>query len=58
MKDAQWVQANEEVSNEVDSIDEQHHVNALQEKLKYNHIFSDKIFHVQVKMTTRKIMLK
>ena len=36
MKDAQWIQANEEVNNEVAVIDKQHQdVNALQEKLKY-----------------------
>ena len=45
MKDAQWEQANEEVSDndEVASIHEQHQdVNALQEKLKYIHIFPNK----------------
>ena len=43
MKDAQWIQANEEFNNEVAVIDEQHQdVNALQEKLKYIHIFSNK----------------
>ena len=43
MKDAQWVQANEEVNNEVVAIDEQHQdVNALQEKMKYIHTFSNK----------------
>ena len=43
MKDAECVQENEEVNNEVVSIDEQHQdVNSLQEKKKYNHIFSDK----------------
>ena len=45
VKDAQWVQANEEVNNEVIVIDEQHEdVNALLEKLKYIHIFSNKNF--------------
>ena len=45
VKDAQWVQANEEVNNEVAAIDDQHQdANALQEKLKYNHIFFDKNF--------------
>ena len=45
MKDAEWVQAIEEVNNEVVVIDEQHQdVNALQEKLKYIHIFSNKKF--------------
>ena len=40
VKDAQWNQANEVVV-----IDEQHQdVNALQEKMKYIHIFSDKTF--------------
>ena len=58
MKDAQWVQANEEFNNEVAVIDEQHQdVNAIQEKLKYIH-FLTKIFSVQVKMTTRRTMLK
>ena len=43
MKDAQSNQANEEINNEVVVIDEQHQdVNALQEKLKYIHIFSNK----------------
>ena len=43
MKDAQWNKANEEVNNEVVVIDEQHQdVNALQEKMKYIHIFSNK----------------
>ena len=43
MKDAQCIQAIEEVNNEVVVIDEQHQdVNALQEKLKYIHIFSNK----------------
>ena len=45
LKDAQWVHANEEANenDQVDSIDEQHqHVNSLQEKLKYIHIFSNK----------------
>ena len=43
----QWEYANEEINenDEVVAIDEQHQdVNALQEKLKYNQIFSDKIF--------------
>ena len=47
MKDAQWVHANEEFNenDEVVVIDEQHQdVNALEEKLKYVQIFSDKIF--------------
>ena len=45
MKDAQCVQANEEINNEVASIDEQHQdVNAFQEKLKYIHVFFDKNF--------------
>ena len=47
MKDAQWVHANEEVNenDEVVVIDEQQQdVNALQEKLKYIHIFSNKKF--------------
>ena len=45
VKDAQWVQAIEEVNNEVAVIDEQHQdVNALQEKLKYIHVFFDKNF--------------
>ena len=43
VKDAQWVQANEKVNNEVAVIDKHHQdVNALQEKLKYIHIFSNK----------------
>ena len=43
VKDAQWNQANEEINNEVAVIDEKHQdVNALQEKLKYIHIFSNK----------------
>ena len=45
MKDAQWVHENEEVNenDEVVSIDEkQQDVNAIQEKLKYIHIFSKK----------------
>ena len=50
MKDAQWNQANEEINNEVAVIDEQHQdVNALQEKLKYIHIFSDKKFQCACK---------
>ena len=45
LKDAQWVQANEEVNNEVGVINEKHQdVNALQEKMKYIHIFSNKNF--------------
>ena len=47
MKDAQWVHVNEEVNenDEVASIDDQHQdANALQEKLKYIHIFSNKKF--------------
>ena len=61
MKDAQWIHASEEVNenDEVVVIDEQYQdVNALQEKMKYIHIFLTKFFTVQVKMTTRKIMLK
>ena len=47
VKDAQWIQANEEVNNEVVVIDEQHQdVNALQEKLKYIHIFLTKMLSV------------
>ena len=49
MKDAQWVHANEEVNenDEVTIIDEEHQdVNALQEELKYIHIFSNKFFLV------------
>ena len=43
MKDAQCVQSNEKVNNEVVSIDEKHQdVNSLQEELKYIHIFFDK----------------
>ena len=49
MNDAQWVHANEEV-NEDDEVtvinEEPKDVNALQEELKYIHIFSDKIFSV------------
>ena len=47
VKDAQWFQAIEEVNNEVVVLDEHHQdVNALQEKMKYIHIFSDKFFVV------------
>ena len=45
MKDAQWVHANEEPNenDRVASIDGKHqHVNSLQEKMKYIHIFSNK----------------
>ena len=47
MKDAQWVQENEEANenDEVASIDEKHQdVNALQEELKFIHICFDKKF--------------
>ena len=47
MKDAQWVHANEEVNenDEVGAIDGQHqNVNALQKKMKYIHIFSNRKF--------------
>ena len=46
MKDAQWVQVNEEDKHdEVVSFNGEHQdVNDLQEELKYIHIFSDKIF--------------
>ena len=55
MKDEQWVQANEEVNNEAAAIGEQHQdVNALQEELKYIHIFSDKNFQCASKIDSKK----
>ena len=57
MNDAQWVYANEEVNknDEVAIIDEQHQdVNALQEKMKYIHIFSDKFFEYASKIDSKK----
>ena len=61
MKDAQWVRANEEVNenDEVATIDEQHQdVNALQEKLKYIHVFFDKNFQCTDKDGNKKMTLK
>ena len=55
VKDAQWNQANEEVNNEVVVIDEQHQdVNAIQEELKYVHIFSDQNFQCACKIDSKK----
>ena len=57
MKDAHWLHENEEVNenDEVASIDEKHQdMNALQEKMKYVHIFSDKKFQCAGKVVNQK----
>ena len=61
VKDAQWAQENEEVNEngEVIIVDEEHEdVNALQEEMKYIHIFFDKKFQCAGKDDNHKIMLK
>ena len=60
MKDVQWVHANEEVDqNDVVSIDKKRQdVNALQEEMKYIHIFSDKNFQYASKDDNHKNHVK